>query len=785
MQATIRPMPGEPAGPALADAALPPRVRAILGQVRALAAGELGPPLEMALDALEAQLFEQAESARNSHEQAERLDALRQLRQHRAAFVPRFLANLEASLATLRTMPPAVATAPGPGEATPALALIEDNELDRAIVLREVARRQVQRGGNELLLLAQRFAVLAARPAFDLEELPLGPHALCQCLGAAGEVLQLPLHAQLLLYRQVERHVMDRHGEFAQRLNALLDQAGVLPGLVYTPYRPARASSVPRRAPPAAGVPRHRPMTGWHGQARGAAWGRVLAGLAASAMPAPADAPQPGPSSADTDGTAGSQEAAREQEGTAEAFAAMRQLLSAHRHAATGDGVPAAAHGGPQVLPAQVVNQVLGSLQSLPLARARGQRRRTMEDVREATLARLRAEHGPGVTLPQEQEDAFELLSILYREIDRQVRRDAPAQDLLERLQVPVARAALQDQAFFVAERHPARELLNTVAESGAAWLGEEDADPQLVQRLEQVVQRVVEAFDGDPAVFELANQEVQEQQRAALRKAEVSERRQVEAARGRDRLAGAKHQADAAIRASLAGRKLPQFAQALLNQAWADVLTLTALRHGEDSPEWQERIAATTRIVEVTCDPGAAPDPALGAQIETALRQVGYHDEEAGAIARRLSRSADDEVTSKTELTARLKARARLGEEAAQRREPLPPRSAAEQACYDQVRVLPFGTWFEFAINQQGAVRRQRLSWYTPVTDNALFVNSRGQKLGEQSLDSLARMMAAGQARIVTEERGRLVDRAWHATLRVLRGLAGRPAPETKGAGA
>src|SRR5690606_34740280 len=72
MQATIRPMPGEPAGPALADAALPPRVRAILGQVRALAAGELGPPLEMALDALEAQLFEQAESARNSHEQSER-----------------------------------------------------------------------------------------------------------------------------------------------------------------------------------------------------------------------------------------------------------------------------------------------------------------------------------------------------------------------------------------------------------------------------------------------------------------------------------------------------------------------------------------------------------------------------------------------------------------------------------------------------------------------------------------------------------------------------------------
>src|SRR5690606_30893245 len=139
-------------------------------------------------------------------------------------------------------------------------------------------------------------------------------------------------------------------------------------------------------------------------------------------------------------------------------------------------------------------------------------------------------------------------------------------------------------------------------------------------------------------------------------------------------------------------------------------------------SPQWQERTAATTRIVEVTCDPEAAPDPELGTQIEDALRQVGYHEDEAGAIARRLSRSADDEVTSRTELTARLKARARLGEDAARPREQLPPRTAAEETCYQQARTLPFGTWFEFVINQQGELRRQRLSWYSPVTDHTLF---------------------------------------------------------------
>jgi hypothetical protein len=69
----------------------------------------------------------------------------------------------------------------------------------------------------------------------------------------------------------------------------------------------------------------------------------------------------------------------------------------------------------------------------------------------------------------------------------------------------------------------------------------------------------------------------------------------------------------------------------------------------------------------------------------------------------------------------------------------------------------------------------RRRLSWYSPVTDKALFVNQRGQRVGEQSLDSVGRMLAGGHARIVAADRGRLIDRAWQATLNILRSFAGR----------
>jgi hypothetical protein len=116
-----------------------------------------------------------------------------------------------------------------------------------------------------------------------------------------------------------------------------------------------------------------------------------------------------------------------------------------------------------------------------------------------------------------------------------------------------------------------------------------------------------------------------------------------------------------------------------------------------------------------------------------------------------------------------------RLGEDAQKARKPdLPTRSPQEQECYEQLRLLPFGTWIEFVTNQQGDVVRRRMSWFSPVTGNALFVNQRGQRVGEHSLDSLARMMAKDQVRIVTAQRAGLVDRAWHAAINALRSLTG-----------
>ena len=775
----------------IASSALPPRVRRVLQNLYDHIATDFIAALNAMLVEFEQQLFKQAEQARSNHLQAQVFVDLRALQKHRTELVPHYMFGLEAELAGIRTPRPAAETASALRLDYQTLTLVEDAVMDQEIVLREVARRHEQRGNAQILMLGQRFGVLARAPAYDADTLPLGPHRLCQVLKEAATCLQLSLDAQLVLYRTFDHKVMQNYSEWAGTVNQFLSREGILPGLVYMPRRVRVQEAI--RHPRDAADGTARPLTGWQGAAShwatltpeqlnavaGALTGSSTASGAGVAPTAAAagEAPRTSADKAETPGDA------------AGSFEVLQKLLAIRRGGLQADaqaladaavqpgghGTLAQGAGAPRLLPTPDVLDTLRAMQAAPLpARTPEQPRRTVQDLQQAMLAAARAQHGPDATLASADSDTFELLDLLYNEIEREVQHDAPAADMLVRLQVPVVQAALRDRNFFLRAQHPARDLLNTVAESGATWLGEEDVDPQLLQKLHHAVETVVETYEGDETVFEDASREVQQHLQAAARKAELAERRQVEAARGKDRLEIAKQRAAETIESAMAEAKPQKFVQALLSQAWADVLTLTQLRNGETSGERADALQTTLEIVAATTTAQGA-NAELAGKVEKSLVQVGYHEDEAAAIARRLSSAEEDETTSRTELTARLKARARLGGQSEVKKKPAQPRTPEEQECYDYLRTLPFGTWFEFTRNQQGDVQRQRLSWFSPVTGNALFVNQRGQRVGEHSLDTLAHLMAKGQAQVVTEDRGRLIDRAWNATLNALRSLTGR----------
>lgn len=775
----------------LAASSLPARVRHILENLLARLQVHLATRLEAAADALEQDLFAQAERARSNELQGTHMANLQQLRRHRARLLPRMTAVLESELANLRSPRQAPQE---PATVASMLTLVADADIDQDIVLQDIARRHENRHHQALHLLSQRLGVLAGSPALEETLQPLSPQSLCRALRVASAELDLDLPTQLQLYRHFEQHGLASYGQMLEELSDLLGQQGVLPGLVFAPQR----ARTPSGRGPASGDMRSPKMP---------------------AAQTPGAQPQPGPDS--TPGWAAAPAPPRPQQAPA-TFASLQRLLSAG-HARTGLGSqgqagddlpqwpPAPVETGPgAALPASApvggahrpagagsawsapgaagpagepgahatplpTAKLLDTLQVLQLQVAQGQVPQaptSLAEVRARTLAGLRRAHGPDAGLTREDEDTFELLDLLYHQIGRQVRK-GPASDLLGQLQVPVVQAALKDREFFLRAQHPARELLNAVAESGARWLGEDEIDPVLLHKLRAAVAKVLAEYTGEEAVFEQAQRELQDYVQIAARKAEVAERRHVEAARGRDRLELAKRSAAELIASALDGRQPAPFVQALLTQAWADVLTLTHLRNGQDSAQWQEVASITGRIAQAIGGAGATPEAALSPRIEQALVQVGYHGDQAAVIAQRLS-GVDVEPPGAADLAARLQARATAAAAEASVKVVLPPRTLAEQASYDTLRKQPFGTWFEFVHNQQGDVRRLRLSWFNPTSDHALFVNQRGQKVGEHTLDSVARLMARNQARVLTEDRGRLIDRAWQATLGRLREMAG-----------
>lgn len=785
----------------IADAPVSARGRRLLAALHAHCVQALSGPLRLTIVELERELLHQAEHARNSQIQAETYAQTRGLRDHIDRFPQAFLQQLAQDLATPRDRPSLIPIADVSAHPQ-MLTLVEDTDIDRDIVLSEIARRETSRRADALQLLAQRVAVIGAVAEFELEAVPLGPYALCRVLRQCGETLGLSLDGQLTLYRVFERQVIERLNDLYERANGTLAQEGILPGLIYHPYLVKPTQVQTRRAPPAAATapkdaaaasaralpPRNgRPATGWSGQSAPTPWQSALldppampmtlagATYGEQAAPALSDAVQ---------ALGGLMSSARQAQAAGTAGAAANQSSANHGAAPAASAQATPEKASPRLafsaVPKAAVSEALASLQGTLAAQAAAAAHPSgIDAVQRQLLALLRAQHGSDAALSPQDTDTFDLLGLLYAQMQREVREQTPAQALLAKLQVPVVRAALADTHFFVRDQHPVRELLNTVAESGAVWLGDDDVDPQLLHKLGSAVDRIVNDYQGDEAVFAAVNDDIQAHLRASARKADLAERRHVDAARGKERLESAKQQAEARIEQLCEQSVPPRFVQALLRQAWSDVLTLTLLRQGEQSPEWDERQALTARIAEVTCrSKGQPADIALGTEIETALLQVGYHHDEAAAIARRLSTpGGEDEVTSRTELAAKLKARTRLGDQgdSALRKDIAGQRSPAEEACYTQLRSLPFGSWFEFVINQQGDLRRQRLSWYSPMTGNALFVNQRGQKVAEHSLDGLSRLMAGGQARLLVEEKSRLIDRAWHATVRTLRSLAGQ----------
>ena len=723
---------------------LAPRARHLLAQQLAECGGLLEPLLKNVLDDLEEELIRITQQSSGGQSQHEAMEALPELKRGRPHFQNRLMGLLEGKFATLGKPQPDAARS-NTRQSNGGLSLVDPHDFDETMALEDLATRTELHAGNAIYDLCHRYAVLVAAPPLDSETLPPGPTILSSVLGEAAAGLGLQHEHRLLFYRLCDRRLFGASESLYSRLNEHLKVSGILPDL--RSYLPRRSSATQRQdeaLPPEQEEPART---------------TTAANFSAPMSPATNFTPAQGMVSPPS------------------GMSELHTLLDARRHSLQPQA--AATAQSAQFTSMPELQEALAALQALP---SRKVGPHAGENLAKEVVSELQRSAPAGATpqLQPEHRDALDLIGLLYDQLLTETRSEGVAQQLLSSLQVPLLRVALSDSDFFTVRNHPARRLLNLVLETANLWLDRsgDSFDAALNQRLQRSVQRVTTEFQGDIGVIEREADDLDSHLRLLSRRAEIAERRQVEAAQGRDRLRDARTAASAAIGTLVAGQKTTPLVRALLENAWTDALTLTILREGENSEAYRRRLADAGQLLG---SPVERDDTKLAADLNHGLTQVGLQPTEADQITRYAldmpQRSATQAATpppSQTELLIRLKSRHKPEEdEAASPTETAPPKlslTPSERRAMENLKKLPFGSWLEFTVNQQGQTAARKLAWYAPSSGRCLLVNARGAAAPERTLDQIARMMARGQVRLLPRQDSGMIDRAWSALVAGLR---------------
>ncbi|MDG1581636.1 DUF1631 domain-containing protein [Pseudomonas sp. GOM6] len=526
------------------------RLPVALIQVRDKAAQQLKQAMQALFDNADDTLFEMADRAASNTEQNAFFEAMRDLRLKRKSIERGFLQKVFESFSTLNQYE--IGKAPVLDTiSSDSLSLVHNDTLEESVALDAMVARVVSRDGLSLGHLTTRLNAVISKKLEDKSN-PLGPRMLCEQFLEACEGLGVEIRIKLIILKLFEKYVFTDLGELYAAANQQLVEAGVLPEL---------KSALPVRRQPG----------------RSAAASREAHEAAVSAA---------------TAGEAGGYA----DEGVQEVFGALQELLSQVR--------------GTAVLPRREVPVGALPISSNDLMRLLSHMQQRLPasqvvddfDLRnqlENLLARASAKSGKARVVGEVDEDVINLVAMLFEFIldDRTLPDSLKA--LIGRLQIPMLKVAVLDKTFFSRGSHPARRLLNEIASAALGWSaqGDEQRDA-LYQRIEQVVQRLLNDFTDDPAIFSDVLAEFIAFTGDEKRRSELLEQRTRDAEEGRAKAEMARQQVEQALNERLLGRTLPEVVVRLLQEGWSKVLQLTSLKHGPESAEWQAALTVMDDLV-------------------------------------------------------------------------------------------------------------------------------------------------------------------------------------------
>jgi len=720
---------------------------ALLNTVRDIASRRLQLLANGMFEHVDDALFDLAEKAENNAAQMHYFDGMREVRKRRPAVERAFLAAVTRGIADFASQQRASAN-PTAGVPLPIgtveLTLVADNELEESLAITSMIGKNETRLTRDLFAVNQRLSVIYGGIRVEDANNPVAPASLTQAFRQAMRELSAEMRVKLIIFKLFDRYVLAALDELYQEINTELVRAGVLPQLRHEVQRSGGAAS---------------------------------SGTAAAA--ATQGAAQIGDVPLADDAASG------------ELLQTLRTLFSARRGGMP-ENLPV---GGPLQVP--TVNELIGALSvlqsqaatvgsPLPLrGGASASNAAVMQEVahlKEQLLTQIGSLRGerPGQVATMD-EDTIDLVGMLFEFILEDRNLPAEMQVLLARLQIPYLKAAILDRRLFAHRQHPARRLLDSLADVAKGWSPESDRDHRLHDKVKAVVDALLQEFDDDLTIFDRLNLELQDFQDQSRRRSELAEQRVAESTRGREKLEQARRRAAKEILTRIGDYTLPPLIHGILSRAWANYMVLTILRQGEESSEFRDSLRFVNDFIASTRPARSLEDrrmlrqmlPGIERSLRRGLANVAFQESDIERLLAQLHtyyRHQLGEQIPVAEVQA-VEESAVLPipdniqpiteTEAALDLDAAPAEPEEDTPELRMVHELKPGIWLEFA-TEGDTIERAKLSWVSPMSGRYLFVNRRGLKVADYAPHELAREIIAGRARVL--ESSALFDRALDA---------------------
>jgi hypothetical protein len=369
----------------------------------------------------------------------------------------------------------------------------------------------------------------------------------------------------------------------------------------------------------------------------------------------------------------------------------------------------------------------------------------------------------------------IDLAGILFEYILTDESLPDSVKTLLSHLHTPFLKLAFIDTQFFEKPEHPARLLLDSLAEAGANYVNNDgSALYEMFDEIKSVVMRVMDEFKNDVRLFAEILFEFNRLKNKLHHKHQLKERNNIERVQGQERLRLAKKCSKQELEARVREVKLPPAVIQLL-RPWFTYLTLLQLRDSDNEALWEQALKVVDELVYFFDFSNARRDRSelephfngILSAIKIGFNTMGYDQASSKKIL--VDLTALKIATVKKEATTAAQKTAIDGKtepitiaKLLPSKEPKPiidieePVTPEEEKVIDYLKLIEAGTWFEFDQHM-----RLKVNGFSSKLKKFMLVDSSSQKVVMISRLELAKKIIAGEAKVVAGSTKPLFERA------------------------